>query len=333
MPDRLQLRAAALAAALAFLSAPAFGQADPPPAPFCDRLAAHPFDPDRIGDGVPHDRMDGHGALTACRAAVAAEPSNLRLVFQLGRALERLERADEALPLLRRAAEGGNVAAMHALAEILLLGNGPAPEIAEGVTWLQRSNAGGFAPAMVMLGDLYSEGRGVARDDAAAERFYRQAVETGNPFAQASVAMRLQERGNDPALEAEAERLLRSAAGQGWRDAYNELAWFLYMRGRNLEEAERYARRALVAYPDDGQAADTLGAILLRRGAVEEALGYLEFAVASEGDNPEVHARYGDALWALGRRDDARAVWTQALAYPQTDAQRAQLRERIARPQ
>jgi predicted Zn-dependent protease len=83
------------------------GAQDAPPAPLCDLLAAHPFDPDRFGEGVMFDRIDGERAVSACEEAVAADPNNLRLAYQLGRALARVERTDEAVPQLRRAARYG----------------------------------------------------------------------------------------------------------------------------------------------------------------------------------------------------------------------------------
>jgi TPR repeat protein len=257
----------------------------------------------------------------------------LRLVYQLGRALARLERNDEAVPHLRRAAQAGGVAAMDALGDLLVYHDGgKTGGAAEGVDWIRRAADAGFVPALVGLGALYAEGRFVARDDAAADGYYRRAAETGNPYAQVQAARRLDDRGGDDAAQlAEAERLLRAAAAQGWRDAYNELAWFLYTRNRDLADAERFARRALAAYPEDAPSADTLGAILLRRGQAAEALVYLEFAASSEDDNADYQERYGDALWALGRRDEAREAWTDALSNTPSDDQRERLRERLAR--
>jgi TPR repeat protein len=279
------------------------------------------------------DRIDGERAVSACEEAVAAEPNNLRLAYQLGRALARVERTEEAVPQLRRAADAGGVAAMYALGDLLVYHDGgKSNAAAEGVTWIRRAADAGFVPALVGLATLYAEGRGVTRDDATADDYYRRAAETGNPYAQLQAGLRLDDRaGGDAAQLAEAERLLRAAAAQGWRDSYNELAWFLYTRNRDLAEAERFARRAVAAYPEEPASADTLGAILLRRGQAAEALVYLEFAASSEDDNPDYAERHGDALWALDRRDEAREAWNEALSNTQSDTQRQRLRERIGR--
>jgi TPR repeat protein len=332
MPTRCT--ALVLAVALAAIGGGAFAQ-DVPPAALCDLLAAHPFDPDRFGEGVMLDRMDGDRAVAACEEAVEAEPNNLRLAYQLGRAYTRLERYPEAMGPLRRAADGGGIAAIYALGDLLVYhGDGSkSGNPADGVDLMRRAADAGFVPALVGLGVLYDDGRGVPRNDTTADDYYRRAAATGNPYAQLEAANRLDERaGDDETQVAEAERLMRAAAAQGWRDAYNDLAWFLYTRNRgDIADAERFARRAVAAYPEDANSADTLGAILLRRGQAAEALVYLEYAAASEDDNADIHEHYGDALWALGRRDEAREAWTDALPNAQSDAQRQRLRERLGR--
>src|SRR5215470_15693367 len=57
----------------------------------CDRLAASPYDkvlPTGI-QGVPFEQVDAPAAIEACRAALAARPDDVRLVFQLARALQK----------------------------------------------------------------------------------------------------------------------------------------------------------------------------------------------------------------------------------------------------
>lgn len=52
----------------------------------CDREAAHYDDPEAVTDGVGREGMDLEAAIEACRAAVAADPDNPRLNYQLARA-------------------------------------------------------------------------------------------------------------------------------------------------------------------------------------------------------------------------------------------------------
>lgn len=52
----------------------------------CDRIAAHPGDPEAVTEGVEQAEIDLPAAIAACLAAVAADPDNPRLNYQLARA-------------------------------------------------------------------------------------------------------------------------------------------------------------------------------------------------------------------------------------------------------
>jgi TPR repeat protein len=51
----------------------------------CDVLAAHPDDPLKVAPGVRQSQVDLPTAIAACEAAVARDPENPRLRYQLGR--------------------------------------------------------------------------------------------------------------------------------------------------------------------------------------------------------------------------------------------------------
>ena len=73
----------------------------------CDVLAAHPADPDKVASGVSKSAMDKPRAIEACRAAVAAEPNNARLTYQLARAMFYSEQFQAAMPLFEQSAKMG----------------------------------------------------------------------------------------------------------------------------------------------------------------------------------------------------------------------------------
>ena len=52
----------------------------------CDRLASHGRDPGHVAPAVSSSGMDKPAAIAACQQAVAADPDNPRLNYQLGRA-------------------------------------------------------------------------------------------------------------------------------------------------------------------------------------------------------------------------------------------------------
>ena len=51
----------------------------------CDLAATHPLDPNRVAPGVSQAEMNFPSAIAACEAAVAADPQNPRLQYQLAR--------------------------------------------------------------------------------------------------------------------------------------------------------------------------------------------------------------------------------------------------------
>lgn len=75
-------------------SAPQADAADPALA--CDRLAAHPEDPDRAAPGVLEADIALDAAVRACAAAVDADPDEPRLRYQYARVLDFADRRDEA---------------------------------------------------------------------------------------------------------------------------------------------------------------------------------------------------------------------------------------------
>jgi TPR repeat protein len=153
----------------------------------CDRLAAHPADPQAVTSGIPIDRIDAQRAIRACDLAKSQYPGEKRFVFQLARAhgaandflrqkelLEELTRQDyvaaylalgivhfngqgvsedkaHGAKLFRQGAERGHVLAILSLAEALLKSAQPA-ERDEGVNWLRKAAQAGNVPAMLALG-------------------------------------------------------------------------------------------------------------------------------------------------------------------------------------
>jgi hypothetical protein len=76
------------------VAAPEAQEQDKQVASRCDQLAGNPNDPHGSGAGVPYDvlRMQARDAVEACTVASAANPGEHRFKYQLGRALEFLDR-------------------------------------------------------------------------------------------------------------------------------------------------------------------------------------------------------------------------------------------------
>ena len=96
--------------------------------------------------------------------------------------------------------------------------------------------------------------------------------------------------------------------------ALNALGYTLADRlPAQVNEAVAYLERALALKPDDFYVLDSMGWAQYRLGELDQALGYLQRAWAKKVD-AEAGAHLGEVLWQLQRRDEALAIWAQAYA-------------------
>jgi TPR repeat protein len=195
------------------------------PVDACDQLAASPFDPDKPKEvaGAKFEEIDPAKATPACRAAVAERPTNARLLFNLSRSLTKSGDKEEALALLRRAADAGNPAAMNVLASAYQRGNGVARDPAEAARWYRRSAAAGHMGAMVELATAYEKGDGVPVDPAEAFRLRRTAAEAGNRLGMVELGRAYAAGIGVDKSPAEAVQWFRKAADGGLPMAMNRV--------------------------------------------------------------------------------------------------------------
>ena len=117
----------------------------------CDRLIAHPEDPDRVAPGVETKDVDLPAAIAACTAdldkAAPASPDYPRLQYQLGRAWFYDKQTQRALPYLERAAAAGSEQAQFVLGYVIdagLQGVAANPCQVEDL-WVRSARAGRLA--------------------------------------------------------------------------------------------------------------------------------------------------------------------------------------------
>ncbi len=127
-------------------------------------------------------------------------------------------------------------------------------------------------------------------------------------------------------VAAEVHRLaLSHDAGHAW--AANDLGYGLAERGESLDEAERLLEMAHAALPDEPSVLDSLGWVRYKLGVLEDQAGedarvregavtlLLRAAHTEEGaENATILSHLGDAMWRLGRRDEALKSWESAEA-------------------
>jgi TPR repeat protein len=218
----------------------------------CDRLAGSSYDSSRIAEGVPFEKIDSSGAISACSKAVAEHPEKPSFHFQYGRALEAAKRYDEAAVQYRLAADKGNSLAQYNLSSMYAIGQGVEKDPAEVLSLLRKAADQGLSLAQFRLGVLYADGLSttglnVTRDYAEAVKWYRKAADQG--FAQAQFdlgVMYVIGQGvekDDP----EAAKWYRKAAEQGISMAQNNLG-AMYADGygvaKDSAEAVKWYRKA-----------------------------------------------------------------------------------------
>lgn len=94
--------------------------------------------------------------------------------------------------------------------------------------------------------------------------------------------------------------------------AYNALGYALAERGERLGEAQKLIETAVQLAPKDPFILDSLGWVRYRRGDTAGALESLRVAFDMKAD-PEIAAHLGEVLWTLGRQEEARQTWRDAL--------------------
>lgn len=102
------------------------------------------------------------------------------------------------------------------------------------------------------------------------------------------------------------------AANPEHADALNALGYTLADRTDRYAEALGYIERAHKLKPQEPAILDSMGWIHYRLGNNDAALDFLKRALAAMNDG-EIAAHLGEVLWAMGRHDEARAVWETAL--------------------
>lgn len=96
-------------------------------------------------------------------------------------------------------------------------------------------------------------------------------------------------------------------------DALNALGYSLADHTDRYQEALGYVERALALKPDEPAILDSIGWVYYRLGRLQEALEYLRRAAAGN-DDPEIAAHLGEVLWAAGEHEEARQIWQKALS-------------------
>lgn len=111
-------------------------------------------------------------------------------------------------------------------------------------------------------------------------------------------------------------------------DALNALGYTMADRTTDYEEALGYIERALALSPEQPAILDSMGWVLFKLGRAEEALDYLQRAFAGQED-AEIAAHLAEVLAALGREGEAREIWQKGAGLDPDNRAIQRLREQF----
>ncbi len=131
-------------------------------------------------------------------------------------------------------------------------------------------------------------------------------------------ALLAEKLGHVDILEAKLRRLITIKPDHA--HAYNALGYTLAEHNERLSEAHQLVAKALQLAPDDPFILDSMGWVQFRMGDTQAALGSLQRAFMLRPD-PEIAAHLGEVLWVMGRRDEAKKTFSDAVkAHPGNEA-------------
>jgi TPR repeat protein len=221
----------------------------------CDVSAGWFQDPARPKDiqGITDVGIDTETAIPACIDALATEPDNARLMFQLGRAHQRAENYQKARDLFEQASAKGYLSANIYLAYMLVSGVAGPRDIDRSRSLTMAAAAASIPDAIGQVAFLQYEGlAGFTRDPLQGLEGFKRAAELGSPDALANVAL-LNGRGVgvDTVDWIVVARMLKEARNKGSAFANGSLAE-LYVRGQGVKQSEDEARSLYLQGADAG---------------------------------------------------------------------------------
>jgi TPR repeat protein len=224
----------------------------------CNRLAANPDDTSRQSGvaGTRWELLDPIQAVPACRSATAVRPDDPRLMYQLGRVLDKQRALTEALSWYQKAADSDYPEAMNNLGIMYTNGRGVERNDAEALRLFRKAVDRGSADAITNLGFMHHYGRGVAPDPKEAVRLFRKAADTGSAEGMYWLGLMHEIGAGVSKDDAEAFKWYRKAADKGVASAMNKLG-VLYSTGigvgKDVTQAIQWYRAAVAAGSADAK--------------------------------------------------------------------------------
>lgn len=142
-------------------------------------------------------------------------------------------------------------------------------------------------------------------------------------YTRALIAERL---GKRDVLEADLKKIL--ATNPDDAEALNALGYSLLDDAARYSDAEKYLQLALKLRPGETVIIDSYGWLQFKLGKPQQALIYLEQAYAKQKEG-EIAAHLCEVLWALGRKEESKKIFVEAIKRQPQDEYLLDFKKRI----
>ena len=106
----------------------------------------------------------------------------------------------------------------------------------------------------------------------------------------------------------------------------NNYSYNLAVRGENLAKALEMSTHLVELNPSSPTFLDTHAWVLYKNGKLDEALKYMDDAIAKDNNNAVYYDHRGDIKFSLGKKDEAFADWEKAL---ELDPEKSETEEKV----
>lgn len=236
----------------------------------CDTLAGNPNDPNKVAEGVAYNKINTTLAVPACLDAVTNNPTNPRLQYEYGRALDANKDYSAAFTWYSKAVDQNYAPAQDALGTLYYYGDGveknliksfeltlkaanqnyaPAQDnvglaykygdgvelnLTNAFEWFTKSANQNFAPAQNDLGLAYEYGEGVEKSVSKAFEWYQKSANQNYDWGQHNLGVFYYYGNSIVADKAKAFEWFQKAADQNNASAQNWVGLFYYRSSDSL---------------------------------------------------------------------------------------------------
>jgi len=228
--------------------------------------------------------------------------------FYLGKIEEKREHTEKALAFFDKVTDGQLVFESRLSAISLLVKDGEFDEADARLGLLSAQFPKQKLRIILMQAGLYGQ-------QGQYEKAFKLLTDTlmANPnerdllYTRALMAERLNK---GDVLEADLKKIL--ARNPDDAEALNALGYSLLGNASRYVEAEKYLQQALKLQPNEAVIMDSFGWLQFKLGKLEQALDYLERAYTKQQES-EIAAHLAEVLWTLGRKEEAKRIFNEAI--------------------